>query len=352
MRKLKIGIVGAGLWGNNHAHVFSTLEEAELVGICDIRAENAEAMKTRFGAKHAFTDYQQLIGRDDIEAISVATPDFTHTPIIIAALRAGKHVLSEKPMATTIKEAEEIAEVAANSQGKLMIDFHNRVNPIMVGVKKMVDAGNIGAVRHGMARLSNTSFVPLEMLQWAAKSSALWFLGSHLVDILRFVLSDEVVRVYCVTRSGLLSSQNIDTKDFHTTILEFAKGSVVTMENSWILARDNPSLVDFKLELVGESGQIQADPTHSAGLRHIGDGGMKYADYIGVTPTGETRIGGFVLESIARFVDSVLYDKPVLADVHDGLANTKILTAIEASATSGKAVDVKEAGFKTWQSWN
>ncbi|MBX5181024.1 gfo/Idh/MocA family oxidoreductase, partial [Rhizobium lentis] len=103
---------------------------------------------------------------------------------------------------------------------------------------------------------------------------------------------------------------------------------------------DNPSLVDFKIEFVGEKGQVQADPTHSGGLRRIVDGGLKYNDYIGITPTGATRIGGFVLESIARFVDSVVRDAPLLADAQDGLANTKILAAIEQSVASGNAVNI------------
>jgi predicted dehydrogenase len=340
MTKLRMGVIGAGLWGANHAHTFSVLPETELVGVCDVDEARALKMKENFGAAYALTDYKALIARNDIDAVSVATPDFTHTPIILAALTADKHVLSEKPLATTVKEAEEIAEAAAASKGKLMIDFHNRVNPILAQVHDMVQAGAIGVAKHGMARLSNTTFVPFEMLSWASKSSALWFLGSHLVDVLRFILNDEVVRVYAVARAGVLSAGGVDTKDFHVSVLEFKKGTVVTMENSWILSRDNPSLVDFKVELVGDKGQIQADPTHNGGLRRMVEGGMKYSDYIGVTPTGATRVGGFVLESIARFVDSVVHGAPLLADALDGLANTKILSAIEKSAASGAAVDI------------
>jgi predicted dehydrogenase len=340
MTKLRMGVIGAGLWGNNHAHTFNILPETELMAVCDIDAGRAERMKAEFGAKIAVTDYTKLLARDDIDAVSIATPDFTHTPIILAALGAGKHVLSEKPLATNVREAEEIAEVASISAGKLMIDFHNRVNPVFAQMRAMVQAGDIGTARHGSARLSNTTFVPFEMLNWAAKSSALWFLGSHLVDVLRFILNDEVSRVYAVTRAGQLAAGGVDTKDFHVSVLEFAKGTVVSMENSWILSRDNPSLVDFKLDLVGEKGQLQADPTHSGGLRRIVEGGLRYSDYIGSTPTGDTRIGGFVAESIARFVDSVVHGAPLLADAADGLANTKVLAAIEASAQSGKAVEI------------
>lgn len=96
MNKLRMGVIGAGLWGGNHAHTFNVLPETELVGVCDLDEGRALKMKEAYRATQAFTDYQKLISSDQIDAISVATPDFTHTPIILAALKADKHVLSEK----------------------------------------------------------------------------------------------------------------------------------------------------------------------------------------------------------------------------------------------------------------
>jgi predicted dehydrogenase len=340
MRKLGVGIVGAGLWGGNHARVFGSLAATEIVAVCDLSAERAEAMRARTGARAAFTRFEDLVGHDGIDIVSVATPDFAHTPVILAALAADKHVLTEKPLATTLAEADAVAAAAARSRGKLMVDFHNRVNPAIVQLHDAVAAGEIGRPVHGSARLSNTTFVPLEMLSWAARSSALWFLGSHVVDALRFVLADEVQRVYAVSREGSLASRGVATKDVHVAVLEFAKGTVVSMENSWLLSPDNPMVFDFKLELVGDKGQIQADPSHNGAVRRLTGGGMRYADLIGVAPTAGGRVGGFVLEAIARFVDAVTLDAPVLAGVEDGLANTRVLAAIERSAALGQPVAV------------
>ena len=340
MQKLRMGIVGAGLWGANHARVFDVLPETELVAVCDISEDRAAAMKAGTGAQVAYTRYEDLVGDARVDAVSIATPDFTHTPIILAALAAGKHVLSEKPLATTLEEAHAIAAAAAASSAKLMVDFHNRVNPAVVQMRDAVAAGEIGRPIHGSSRLSNTTFVPLDMLSWAAKSSALWFLGSHVLDTLRFVLADEIVRVYAVSRSGALAARGVETQDVHLSTLEFAKGTVVTMENSWVLSPDNPMLFDFKLELVGDRGQIQIDPSHNGAVRRMTGNGLRYSDLLGITPTGDTRVGGFVLEAIARFVDAVLQDAPLLAGVDDGLAATRVLSAIERSAASGQAVDL------------
>jgi predicted dehydrogenase len=340
MAKLGVGVIGGGLWGANHVRVFTTLPETELIAVCDIDPVRAERLRAASGAREAYTDYRELLARPDIEAVSVATPDFTHTPIIVAALEAGKHVLSEKPLATTEEEASQIAAAAARAPGKLMVDFHNRVNPVIAALHDAVAAGEIGRPVHASARLSNTTFVPLKMLSWAAKSSALWFLGSHVVDVLRFVLADEVRRVYAVSREGVLASRGVATKDFFLSTLEFRGGAVVTMENSWLLSEDNPMVFDFKLEIVGEKGQLQADTSHNGALRKLTKGGLRFADPLGITPTGPTRVGGFVLEAIARFVDAVLRDVPVLAGVEDGLAATRVLAAIERSAASGQPVDL------------
>jgi predicted dehydrogenase len=338
MRTLKVGIVGAGLWGANHARVFKALPQTEIVAVCDASRERAEAMALFAGGRSVYTSYEDLIADPAVEAISIATPDFTHTPIILAGLHAGKHVLSEKPLATTLEEAEAIAAAAAKSAGKLMVDFHNRVNPAIVQVRDAIRSGEIGRPVHGYARLSNTTFVPLKMLSWAAKSSALWFLGSHVLDVLRFVLADEVKRVYAVSRSGVLSSQGVETQDVHLSTIEFSRGAVIVMENSWILAPDNPMLFDFKLEFVGDRGQIQADPSHNGAVRRMTGQGLKYSDLLGIAPTGSGRVGGFVLEAIAQFVDAVLDGAPLMADVEDGLATTRVLAAIERSVVSGQPV--------------
>ena len=340
MEPLRVGVIGAGLWGAQHAHVFTRLPRTELAAVCDVSPERAKAFAERFAVAAVHTDHRELLADPTIAAVSIATPDFTHTPLILDALAAGKHVLSEKPLATDLGEVERIAAAAKASPKKLMVDFHNRVNPAIAAAREAVRAGEIGRPAHVAARLSNTTFVPLEMLSWAARSSALWFLGSHAVDALRFILDDEVTRVYAVTRSGVLRGRGVDTADFHLSTLEFAGGTVATLENSWLLSADNPMVFDFKIEIVGDKGQIQLDPSHNSTFRKLAGQGLRYADMFGITPAAGDRIGGFVRESIARFVDAVLDDAPVLAGVEDGLAVTRTLAAIEESARLGRPVDL------------
>lgn len=337
---LNVAVIGSGIWGGQHAHVFSTLPNTNLVAVCDLDESRASAMAKSHGAAHVFTDHRKLLELPGLDAVSIATPDFTHTPLIVDALGAGKHVLSEKPLATTIEEAEAIREAASASDRKVMVDFHNRVNPAIATAKDEVAKGTIGTPIHASGRLSNTTFVPLEMLAWAGKSSALWFLGSHLIDALRFILQDDVSRVFSMRADGHLKSRGVDTADVHLSMLEFSKGTIVTIENSWVLSPDNPQVFDLAIDLVGDAGQIQLNPSHNGAYREMSGHGLKYRDMFGVTPVGVGRVGGFVMESIARFVDAVQGDAPLLADVEDGLRVTRVLAAIEASALSGKPVDL------------
>lgn len=339
-KPLNIAVIGSGIWGGQHAHVFSTLPNTNLLAVCDLDADRASAMAKRHGAEHVFTDHKALLELKGLDAVSIATPDFTHTPLIVDALAAGKHVLSEKPLATTIAEGEAIREAAAASDCKLMVDFHNRVNPAIATARDEIAKGAIGRPIHASGRLSNTTFVPLEMLAWANKSSALWFLGSHLIDALRFILQDDVVRVFSMRADGYLRDKGVDTADVHMSTLEFSKGTIVSIENSWVLSPDNPQIFDLSIDVVGENGQIHLNPSHNGAYSQMTGQGLKYRDMFGVTPVGVGRVGGFVMESIARFVDAVQSDAPLLADVEDGLRVTRVLSAIETSAKTGKLVDL------------
>jgi predicted dehydrogenase len=339
-QKPGFGVIGAGILGQEHALVFSHTPEVELVAVCDVDADRAKTVARKFGARTWYTDYQELLKNPDIQAVSIATPDFAHRDITLAAAQAGKDILVEKPLATRLEEAEEVAAAVKAAGVKLMVDYQNRVNPPFVTARNSIEAGEIGRPAYGYIRLSNTTWVPMEMIPWGSKTSSLWFLGIHCIDMMRWLLADEIVRVYAVTRSGILKDLGVDTQDFHVAIAEFSKGAVVTFENAWILPRSQPMVYEFKLELLGSEGQININTSHNATIeKHVG-GRMVYGDVLGSTPTGPRRLGGFVKEAIAHFVDAVLYDEPVLAGVEDGLAGVRVADAIERSEASGLPVEL------------
>ena len=225
-------VIGTGLWGKLHARVYAESHRARLAAVCDADPERAGQVGREFGAD-AYSDHRDMLARDDIDAVSIVTPDFAHTQLALDAIAAGKHVLVEKPLAMSVSECERIIDAAKKANVKLMVDFHNRWSPPFHKAKAAIDSGGIGSVRLVYFRLNDTVFVPTKMLSWAGKTTVEWFVGSHAVDTVRWLVGDEVGYVYAVAPRKILREQGIDTPDFYEAVLEFVNGAVAVVEN-WL----------------------------------------------------------------------------------------------------------------------
>ena len=342
MTKVGFGVIGTGIVGGAwHAHVYHHMPRADLVAVCDLNEGRAREIADKYGVPHVYTDYRDLLAREDIAAVSIATPDFAHREIAVAAASAGKHILVEKPLATTVEDAEAILAAVEEAGVKLMVDFHNRVNPAFVTTRQAVQMGDLGDLKYIYARLSNTTFVPTQMLPWASQSSALWFLASHTLDMSCWLLEDEPRRVYAVSRSGVLREKGIDTQDFHVAIVEFEKGAVATLENSWILPETEPNVFNLKMELLGSEGAMYLNTSDNRTVEKYTREEVSLPDTLGFTLDADSaRLSGYVLEAIARFVDAVVDDAPVLATGEEAALVTRVLVAIEESARTGQPVEL------------
>ena len=332
------GVIGVGLWGEYHALTYATYPGAELVAVCDVDARRAAEMAGKYGAKRWYTAYQDLLADPDVDAVTVATPDYLHTEIGVAAARAGKDILMEKPLALTVEDCQAIIAAAEEAGVKLMVDFHNRWSPPFNVLKQRIVAGELGEPLLVNARLNNTLFVPTQMLRWAGRSAAIWFTGSHLVDLVCWLVGSQVVRVYSVSRSRVLAARGIDTPDFFETTLEFASGAVAFVENCWVLPDSEPSVVDFKMRFVGTAGSATVDTTHNRALELYTDR-VAFPDILGL-PRIFGQQQGFAVESIKHFADCVIHDQEPLLSGQDGLINTAIVCAALQSAETGQPVEL------------
>jgi predicted dehydrogenase len=292
------------------------------------------------GATRWCTSFADIAGDDSITAVGIATPDFAHAEAALAVLRAGKHLLVEKPLATSVAECEQIIAAARQAKVKLMVDFHNRWNPAMFNAKQAIDAGDIGKPMHLYSRLSDTMFVPTQMLKWAGQSTVAWFLSSHCLDTMHWLLGEHPMRVYCVRRSRVLVARGISTPDYYQATLEFPSGATAQLENSWILPETAPNIIDFKLEIVGDKGALYADGSHHRMLERYTRTDAKYPD-VYVAPVIQGKRVGFAVESIRHFVECVLCDRQPLVTGEDGLAATRVIEAMEQSADTGQVVEIK-----------
>ncbi len=338
--KLKMAIVGAGIWGANHASIYKAHPFAEVVAVCDQNLEKAQAVAAKLGIDQVYDDYNEMFAKSGCDAVAIVTPDFAHADIAIAAARHKKHMLIEKPLATTRDDVARMMEAIESNGVRAMVDLHNRWSPPFNAAHTSVEAGELGEVQNAYMRLNDIKWVATDMLPWAQKSSILWFLGSHSLDTLRWFFNDEVARVYSVSRSGVLKSLGVDTVDTYLTTLEFKNGGIAQMENGWITPNANPCVNDIKFNITGTKGMIALDVSNHNMIQ-------KYTDESVVVPdvVVQNRIfgqpKGFAFESIRSFVDCILTGDDFHVSLQDAANTSLAILAVMESAKSRMPVEVQ-----------
>lgn len=339
--KLKIAIIGAGVWGENHARIYKAHPFAEVVAICDLNQNKAVETAARIGICEVYKDYNEMLDKCRCDAVAIVTPDFMHADIAVACAKAGRHMLIEKPLATTKDDVIRIVEAVEQSGVRAMVDFHNRWSPPFNTAWQMVQRGELGELRSGYFRLNDIKWVATNMLPWAAKSSILWFLGSHSLDTLRWLFADEVDRVYSVSTSGILSSEGVETVDQYLTTLEFKHGGIAHMENGWITPNANPCVNDIKCTITGDKGMISIDASHHNLIQKVTSQSMVVPDVL-VQNQIFDQPKGFAFESIRSFVDCLYEDKPFHLSLYDAANTSLTILAIMESAKTRMPIKVED----------
>ena len=334
---LGIGVIGVGLQGSSHARNVGADPRARLVALCDLN----DALLARWGeelnVEHCFRNVQDLLACPGVEAVIIALPDHLHRDPAILALEAKKHVLLEKPMATTIRDALAIADAARGAPGRFMLNLSNRWMPVFAAAKEQIDSGVFGPVRYVFARMANRIDLPTTKLPWLQKSHLAHWGGIHRLDIARWYIGRPAVRVRAVQRKGLLAQQGLDTADFYQATIEFEGGAVMNLEGNWILPSSYPSVIDSRFYCLCDRGAVDIDRFRSE-MARAGPEGFDLS-----TPLAGTFLGrpaGFTVEALRHFVDCCLDGTEPLVGCEDGLALTRILCAIERSCEQdGETVD-------------
>jgi predicted dehydrogenase len=305
--------------------------------VCDLDEERARSYGERYGC--AWTTDVEELAASDVEAVSVATPDHTHFAPVSRLLEAGKHVLVEKPLTTSVDEAARLEAIAAATGRIAMVDFQMRWDPSYMQAKEMVESGELGDVVMGYIRLSDAIQVAEEWLPWAGRSGPQWFLFPHTVDIMRWLIGSDPVRVHAVGRKGVLSSRGIDCLDCVQAMVEFP-GAVVTFETSWIVPNAQPSVIDCYTSLYGTRGKIEYDADF-AGFESV-TGRYSYP----WSPVGRRdrygRLSHRIYEPMRHFVDAVMAGEETTCPFSDGVVNTAVIATVERSIDSGRPESVAD----------
>jgi predicted dehydrogenase len=220
---VRVGAVGCGYWGPNIIRNLADVPGFELRSICDADPSQLEPVAARYPAATATTRVEDLLDDPNIDAIYVATPVSTHYALVKLALLAGKHVLVEKPIATTVETAEELVKLAAEQRRTLMVGHTFVFSPPVRKVKELIDARQIGPIHY-----VETTRVNLGLFQ--KDVSVLWDLGPHDVSILLYWLDEVPTTV--VARGRSFHGDGLDDVAFLT--LEFPSGILAQVQISWL----------------------------------------------------------------------------------------------------------------------
>lgn len=325
-------VIGTGIYGEVHVRTYKADPRTELISIWSRSAERAESIGKKYDCNYT-NDLDEIANDERIKIVSIATPDFAHTEAAVKMLEAGKHVLLEKPMAMSVEECQQILDAynkrkADSDPGlKLMVNFHNRWYPPLIEAKRLIDNGDIGDVVSISAILSDRIEVATQWLSWADKSGPEWFLFPHIVDLVRWLISNQQVKsVFALGKKGVLQSKGVDCYDAVQAQVEF-ENTIAVFESNWILPQSWRNIIEFKLKILGSKGKINID-ADSEGVEVATD---KYQTPFVLDPLTEE-------DPIKYFIDCVDQDTPPTATAEDGIAVTKIIEAVTESLDENKII--------------
>lgn len=338
MKKLKVAVVGAGIYGINHIKAFSWNKDADLVAVCDLNQDILDGLKDGFNV-NIYTNIEKMLEDEDLDAVSIATPDFFHMEPALASIRKGKDILVEKPLATTVEDALMIIEEAKKYNVRVAVDYHKRWDPAAINLKNELLKESTGVPIRGYMNMDDIIDVPTKWFNWADKSSPVHFLGTHCYDQIRWYMGCEAVSTYAVGAKKLLKSKGIDSYDTIQAFIKFENDCYWTVENSWIYPSGFPKNNDGRTQILTENALLRLD-SQNRGLEF-------YSNTKGQTPNSYFIINnngrpyGFGIEPINDFVDCIINNKSFIADGKDGLESLRIAEAVHSSLESGEVVKIK-----------
>ncbi len=385
MKKLNVALIGTGFMGKAHSIatavvpiLFGAPIEIERKVIVDIDEEMAQKASKQYGFAEYATDWREVVSRADIDIVDICTPNDTHAEIAIAAAKAGKHVMCEKPMSMTVAEAEAML-AAANETGVVtMVSYNYRHTPALQMAKRLIDEGRIGDILTFRGYyLQDWGADPNAPLSWRfnkakAGSGTLGDIGTHVIDAARLLVGEfasvnAIVKTFIPERplplgrffgqSGAASSEKgkVDVDDTALTLIKFANGahgSIEVTRNSWghhnqlgFEIHGTKGSIAFDYQRLNELRVAFADdPADTFGFRTIYSGpNQPFGDKL--WPVAGMGQGYIDIKSIEwyNFLKAIAENKSASPDFKDGVQIERIAEAILVSGEKGAWEDIKQS---------
>ena len=340
MRQISVAVIGTGWCGGIRAETLAKHPLVKSLHLAEIRAERLDELKRKLNPASASGDYKQILGNREIEVVYIsATPESTHYPIARDSLNAGKHVFLEKPIAMSLKDADELIALAKAKNVKFTIGYSQRFNPKYAYVRKCLRDGTIGKpvtalVSRHITRMLGTKISGRSKLSPAAMEA------THDLDFVFWCLEPaKPVRVYSQVNYGAMRAMSGgDVPDQQWVMVTMDNGMSVVVGGGWSLPLGYPNFSTTWIEMIGTDGAVMVDDSHRDVVLNTVQKGMQLPMS---TMPGEyvdhTYAGAMAPETV-NFLEAVAYDRPVLVTPEHARMVMEVYMAADISAERNEAV--------------
>ena len=340
-RKIGYAVVGLGV-GAAHVDAVKNSTNGKLVAVCDLLQEKLDKTIEKYPETIGYTDFDEMLKNQDIEAVSIALPSAMHAEFAIRAMEAGKHVLIEKPMDITIEQAAKIDVARIKSGKKVGVVHQNRNNAPMIPMKKAIDEGRLGKIFLGTFEVKwQRDQAYYDNGGWRGTwdmdgGGSLMNQAVHTIDIMQWLMGD----VVCVTSTMSINNHDIETEDLTASIIKFKNGATATFLSTTCVY---PQL-GTNIEVYGTNGSIEVDGAtlklwklkdapeqeESEMLKQYGEDNDNIVSTLTVFP-GHRGV-------IEDMINAIIEDRDPQIVPNDGIKAVKIVNAIYQSARTNDTV--------------
>ncbi len=340
MRTVEAAVIGTGWCGGIRAETLARSALVDRLHICEIRPDRLAEVAALTRPATATTDYQDIVNNPAIEIVYISTtPEQTHFPIARDCLRAGKHVLLEKPIALEFWEADELIALARQARLKFTIGYSQRFNPKIAYAKKAVTQGTLGKVvsvmvsRH-LSRALGKKIASRVRLSPAAMES------THDLDFVLWLLEPaRPVRVYSQGAYGTMQAIN-GSYDIMWSTVTMDDGTLVMVGGGWNLPPSYPNFCATWMEITGTEGALVLDDTHRDHWLNTVAEGTRYPMSTMPGEQVDHVFAGQMGPETIHFLESVLLDRPPMVSAEHARTVMACYTAADLSAATGEPVDL------------
>lgn len=354
MKKIKIGIIGAGkITKDGHLKAIQHLnEEVEVSAIADINIAAAQTLAKEYNIPSIYSDYNDLLKNENVDAVLISVPNYLHSPIAIEAMKKGKHVLCEKPLAINSEEANKMVNIQKQTNRILMVAYHNLFRSDIEYIKKSILENKLGKIYYGKCGWIRRAGIPSWGNWFTDKEKSgggpLIDIGVHMLDLVLYLMDyPKPVSVFGsafnifgrdhkgMNRARVVADENgiFNVEDFAVALIRFENGVTILIETSWAANIESDSIY---LSILGDK----------AGAGFLNDSGPylymeEKGTQLNIKPQVLFDYEGARIKMWHHFAECIRNNTKPISSAENGLLANKILDAIYESSKSGREIIIE-----------